>query len=195
MPTVNTKTCRCCKNTLLITKFYKIKTVVFDYACKKCRSVLNKEKYIRNSEKLIQYSKKYRLQNPEKIIETRKKTNKKYAEVLKKRNNTEKAKFFKKRWKENNKDKILADRAKRRAIEKKAYPVWARTLFDKEILQFYSDSKYLKNLTKEVFHVDHIVPLVHTNVCGLHVPWNLQILTAQENYDKNNKFYVPEVKE
>jgi len=67
-------------------------------------------------------------------------------------------------------------------------PRWLIRDHHKEIYVFYLESA---KLTKEIgifYHVDHIIPLQGENVSGLHVPWNLQILTNSENTKKGNKF-------
>lgn len=46
----------------------------------------------------------------------------------------------------------------------------------------------LQRLTGRAWVVDHIVPLSHPYVCGLTVPWNLEVTTAAANARKNNRW-------
>lgn len=68
----------------------------------------------------------------------------------------------------------------------KATPAWLSEPDRQRIRQFYLDAAALTGYTGEQYHVDHIVPLRGKDVCGLHVPWNLQLLTAYENLTKGN---------
>ena len=66
-------------------------------------------------------------------------------------------------------------------------PAWA----DKDaIKQIYAEAKRLTEETGVKYHVDHIVPLRHPLVCGLHVKENLRIVTANENFNKSNYFTI-----
>jgi hypothetical protein len=86
------------------------------------------------------------------------------------------------KWRQSNqhiKNFLTAEyRAKRRL----ASPKWLTTAQKDEMKVIYEKARELR-LT-----VDHIVPINGKNVSGLHVPWNLQLITLQENVKKSNKF-------
>ena len=66
---------------------------------------------------------------------------------------------------------------RRRAKEKRATPPWARSgEIWQQIRAIYKQAKYLTATTGEQHDVDHIVPLDGKIVCGLNVPWNMQVL-------------------
>lgn len=74
---------------------------------------------------------------------------------------------------------------KRNAYKLSATPAWAEQA---QIQEFYKESRRLTDETGISHNVDHIVPLQHPLVCGLHTPDNLQVLTRQENQQKHNFF-------
>jgi hypothetical protein len=68
-----------------------------------------------------------------------------------------------------------------------ATPKWLSKEQLLDIETIYKEASIKTSHTKIKHEVDHIVPLQGKNVCGLHVPWNLQILTKSENCSKSNK--------
>ena len=93
---------------------------------------------------------------------------------------------YSQQYQKNNSDKIAHISAKRRAAKLKATPLWLTAADNILIENFYTRAKKLQEKTGIPYHVDHIVPLQGKNVCGLHVPWNLQVITAEENLKKSN---------
>lgn len=91
------------------------------------------------------------------------------------------------RWRKENPDKHCARQNLRRASKLKATPSWLTESHKLHIACKYSLAAMLSKNTEEQYHVDHIVPLKGKTVCGLHVPWNLRVIPAQENLRKSNK--------
>lgn len=78
---------------------------------------------------------------------------------------------------------ISAKAAKRRAAKRNATPLWADLDCIKDV---YKEAKYFG------YHVDHIIPLQHDLVCGLHVWDNLQLLRPTDNIRKKNTYAIYE---
>jgi hypothetical protein len=113
----------------------------------------------------------------------------KHAATMKKWRETNKEKHAAlcRAWRLNNLDRHAAKESKRRAKKLLATPEWLTQQHLLEIQEWYILAKELQWLSNEPLHVDHIVPLVSKEVCGLHVPWNLQILPMRQNISKGNK--------
>ena len=151
----------------------------------------SREKYQANPRQFRSYRKNYYARCPEIERERRKEYYHNNREIEVRRNQNWKAankarvRDTQRRWYEANFDKVLATNSSRRAGVDRASPSWVDK---KQIEVIYKKCKQLSEATGIKHHVDHIVPLKNKIVCGLHVPWNLQIIPAEDNLKKRNKF-------
>ncbi len=144
---------------------------------------------------------KYAEAHPEKIKEIRDKGNKKFKEEnpdyfsawwsknkdkSSQYNKSKSGKAAKRKWNQNNKGHKNYLTRKRQKQIIKATPIWADQT---KIKETYILAEKMNDQHNE-YHVDHIVPLHHPLVCGLHAPNNLRIITKEENLKKGNLFLV-----
>jgi len=94
---------------------------------------------------------------------------------------------WKKAHKERNKDYYNVLNSLRKRRHKHATPRWLTYFQKQDIKALYAQAVLLTKITGERYVVDHIVPLLNPSVCGLHVPWNLRVITQEENLKKSNK--------
>ena len=94
---------------------------------------------------------------------------------------------YKKTHKVNNPDMYKEMTSLRRRRFRDATPKWLTDTQKMEIRLKYRLAIELSRATGERHAVDHIIPLHGESVCGLHVPWNLQVLTQKDNLAKYNR--------
>lgn len=99
--------------------------------------------------------------------------------------NPERRRATTKKWNASHKDQKCAASNKRRATKISATPPWAN---HKAIKAMYRLAKAMSDHSAIKYTVDHIVPLKHPLVCGLHVEANMQILSHSDNSRKGNRF-------
>ena len=94
---------------------------------------------------------------------------------------------YKKKYKVENPDLYRELVSLRRRRFRQATPKWLNNAQKMEIRLKYRLAIELSRATGVRHAVDHEIPLQGEDVCGLHVPWNLRVITQEENLNKSNK--------
>ena len=166
------KVCACCKQTKLIEEFNKDrqkKDGLTSY-CKSCNSLKNSSFYARTKKTSKTNVKRGKL------------TVNEYASIWR-NENKETVKKARDRWASKNTHKLREKGMRRYISQTQQTPKWLNLGHKAEIEGFYFFCQLFKG-----YQVDHIVPIRGKSVSGMHVPWNLQVLTAEQNRAKSNFF-------
>jgi len=182
---------------------------VSDGGCVECSIERANRRYTDNKDDVLRQSRKRYQDDPDKIkdrVAARRQAQPEKVRTEKKREyernksryivkaaewsaaNPEKAKECARNWHKNNPLKSYAAVVRRRAKLKHRMPPWLTDEHKFAILAVYEKARIMSEETGTKRQVDHIVPLRGKLVSGLHVPWNLQILTTFENQSKGNRF-------
>ncbi|MGU3286458.1 hypothetical protein [Methylobacterium mesophilicum] len=167
--------------------------------CKACMSVRWKRHYADRREhhvaRAVAQVKKRRIENPEYdrglAREKKRRDHKdpeKYAAHLERgriwfRENAERVRAMPSR------DRAILNTyaANRRGRELQQTPPWVSI---SDILPFYQEAARLTAETGTPHEVDHVIPLAGKGLCGLHVPWNLEVIPRAINRRKSARIDV-----
>ena len=162
--------------------------------CKACRKVKDAAYRVANAERAVEYEQE-RGQRPERKAYVKARNRAAYE--------ADKPKYWaqsrqyavahpdavrktKREYKARNPVKTLIDVRERQARKLNATPAWANQFFIEEA---YELARLRTQLTGIEWQVDHIVPLRHPRVQGLHVEFNLQVIPAKVNQKKGNRYW------
>ena len=185
------KTCSRCAINMGIANFSKNKRMKdgYEHYCKVCRKDAAKKIRSKNPDYFnimadknntvgsdgLTYRQRYYLKNKGRML--------KNSRAYQKENG--------KRLRAEHKNKRQAYDRAREAAKIHRTPSWLSKDQKQEMVDIYT-LRSVKSSNNEAYHVDHIIPLLGANVCGLHVPWNLQIILSDDNLSKSFIYEGPD---
>jgi len=147
-------------------------------ACKPCRAAINNQRHKSNPIKAKSQRGNWYRKNKDHVSAYNKASREADPQLFAARN---------REWTEANLPHCAAKQTMKKARQLEATPKWLSPIQHAQIREFYELAHARRTQTGQKFHVDHIVPLDGENFRGLHVPWNLQVLSAFENISKKNR--------
>jgi len=101
-------------------------------------------------------------------------------------NNVAKRKDYIKAYRQENRARWV-QRKRLSKVGNEHQPPWITKDQQKFMDAVYEVAFLLTELTGVPYSVDHVMPLTSKISCGLHVPWNLRVITAEANRIKGRK--------
>ncbi len=159
--------------------------------CVDCEVRKAREYHHKNRDRSIARCKKYKLENADKVKVYKKEYRSRNSESISAYgksyyyDNIEKfQEYFKENWED---PAFRAQSRERSSIRGRQIRTPISKMHMNKIHEIYLEAARVTEKTGQAHHVDHIIPLRGVGVCGLHVPWNLQVLLAEENLRKGNR--------
>jgi hypothetical protein len=190
------KSCSKCKIYKETTSFCadKRKSDGLQSQCKDCYNAYQRSQEFRAKARLA-YSKNEKLKNRSKSGERKSYMRKYREENLERIKQAQSTKEYKtkhrlaeKKYRKKHAAKYKERDMKRYFEKLKRTPTWLSKSNKIELAWVYEIAEQKSVQTGILYEVDHIIPIKGKIVSGLHVPWNLQILTKTENNFKRHKF-------
>lgn len=173
------KACSTCAKEKAESEFYRYKSGLRP-SCKRCMNIENKDRALawkrRNAERLRERDRERYAASPEYF---RAKWARYYAN-----NSGYLISKATEEYRKNPAPKIIAAQMRAKRVRR----AMLRCVDQSEIAAIYGKARDVTAKTGIKHEVDHIYPIKGKTASGLHVPWNLQILTKSENASKGNRY-------
>lgn len=203
MSTTDTKVCKKCGISQPVSEFQKerrvksgrqasCRTCKKEYARKRIKNPVAREKarkngresYQRNRDKQAADTARYYRENRDKLLSRNKARNR--ERYLEDEAHRLKIKDKNRQWAIKNRERVTALGREKQLRKARATPSWLSPIQQAQIQEFYDVAIAKSIQTGMNYQVDHIVALKGKAWRGLHVPWNLRVITAVDNNRKLN---------